>query len=112
MGLLSRFEKLALALSIVILFVLTPTSFPAMDSGVWRCTTQAWASGSPDETLNPQPNPPSKAASIARTLDRSAAVVSTTRSDAAGIDSRKDFKTWTSRWAWVWRIYLTFRPGI
>ena len=112
MGLLSRYEKLALFLSILILFVLIPASFPVTDSGAWHCTTQAWASGSPDETLNPQPNPPRKAASFTRTLDPSETGARTTRFDAAGIGSRTDFKTWTSRWAWVWRIYLTFRPGI
>jgi hypothetical protein len=112
MGLLSRDEKLALSLSIVFLIVIIPVSFPNASSGTWRCTTQAWASGSPDETLNPQPIPPRKAASLHRMLEPSINGAQVTREsyDAVSISSRTGFRAWTNRWAWVLQLYLSFRP--
>lgn len=59
MGLLSRYTKLALLLSVLFALTSIPGTWSPHSTGSWLSVAPAWA-GSPDETLKPKTNPASR----------------------------------------------------
>jgi hypothetical protein len=106
MGLLSRIQKLALSLPIVLALFLVMATSQHHGPGRWMAATSAWA-GSPDETLNPQPTLPGGRAAYSYGTRSDVPTVGV--SAAAPMSLRYGRVTWIDRWMLVWRFYLTSR---
>jgi hypothetical protein len=105
MRLLSGSTRLALLL--IVFFVLAtmlPVSWSSSGSFVSPGVTNAWA-GSPDETLNPPPEPPKKGT----TLGMYGTTVTTDGAYATSLESAR-IRTgwsWTERFGLAWSYYLS-----
>jgi|GEM_PF-2070845 hypothetical protein len=105
MRLLSRSAKLAGLLTLLFLLAsMLPISWSSSGSQFRSGVSVAWA-GSPDETLNPPPEPPRKAhtwATYNSTVTTEAA--STARLGSSQI---RTGWSWTERFGFVWNYYLS-----
>jgi hypothetical protein len=106
MSLLSRVFKFALLLFLVLALTATPELWSPHSIGSWLSATPAWASGSPDETLNPHPQPPSPKHAASLYGQRNA-----NRGDLPAVGARTQASTLRARFerfVLVARISLTF----
>jgi hypothetical protein len=104
MRLLSGSARLAGLL--IVLFMLAsmlPTSWSSSGSYFSPGATSAWA-GSPDETLNPPPEPPKKGAAFGYATYTTTEATSRTRLDATV--SRTGWSL-AERFGFAWRYYLS-----
>ena len=103
MRLLSGSAKLACILTVLLMLAtMLPASWSTSGSFVRPGASNAWA-GSPDETLNPPPEPPKKGGSL---YDATSV---TTEASATRLESAR-IKTgwsWTERFGFAWRYYMS-----
>ena len=105
MRLLSGSTRLAgLLIVLFTLATMLPSSWSSSGSYVCPGATSAWA-GSPDETLNPPPEPPKKGASFG-SYATSTTTEATIRTRLDATVSRTGW-SWTERFGFAWRYYLS-----
>ena len=103
MRLLSGSTRLA-CLLIVLLMVATmlPASWSGSGSYFRSGATSAWA-GSPDETLNPPPEPPKKGSTLGDATSVTTEATSVTSLESGRI---RTGWSWAERFGFAWRYYL------
>ena len=100
MRLLSGSARLACLLVLFVIATMLPVSWSS-GSYVGPCLTSAWA-GSPDETLNPPPEPPKKGATLG--MYGTSATIDGTSLESARI---RTGWSWTERFGLAWKYYLS-----
>ena len=103
MRLLSGSVKIAGFL--ILLFLLAsmlPISWSSSGSQFRLGASVVWA-GSPDETLNPPPEPPKRA----RLLGSMGTTVTTEAVSSTRLESTRTGLSWTQRFGFVWSFYLS-----
>lgn len=105
MRLLSGSTRLAsILIALFMLATMLPVSWSSSGSFVGPGATTAWA-GSPDETLNPPPEPPKKGA----TYGQYATTATTEARYGTSLQSAR-IRTgwsWTERFGFAWSVYLS-----
>jgi hypothetical protein len=104
MTLLSGSAKLvSVLITIFMLATMLPVSWSDSGTTMPPGATTAWA-GSPDETLNPPPEPPKKGASYGYGSSVTTEATSTTSLEAARI---RTGWSWAESFGFTWRYYLS-----
>jgi hypothetical protein len=101
MRLLSGSTRLAVLLIVLFMFAtMLPVSWSSSGTYVGPGATSAWA-GSPDETLNPPPEPPKKGATLV--------TYGTSATTGARLESARTRTgwSWTESFSLTWRYYLS-----
>ena len=101
MRLLSGSTRFALLLVLFVLATMLPVSWSSSGTNVGLGVTSAWA-GSPDETLNPPPEPPKKGAQFGMSVTQETKVVTSVESARA-----RTGWSWTERFGLTWSYYLS-----
>ena len=103
MRLLSGSTRFAILLVLFVLATMLPVSWSSSGTNVGLGVTSAWA-GSPDETLNPPPEPPKKGAQFGygTSVTHEARVTTSVESARA-----RTGWSWTERFGLTWNYYLS-----
>lgn len=100
MRLLSGSTRFAIPLVLFVLATMLPVSWSSSGTNTGLGVTSAWA-GSPDETLNPPPQPPKKGGSLTDGMS--------VTSPTATVESARTRTgwSWTESFGLTWNYYLS-----